>query len=428
MQIQKHLKKKKLPDLVKNLLIILFISSSFIDTFIKHESQPQKGRVKESIFQEIVSFENHLNLSQQIFDEFRKINCDNKLIDGYQKFNKSRNPDVSVLITIHNQANDIHKVLRSVENQSTKNIEIIIIDDCSLDNSFEIIKEFQKMDERIILISHNKNEGAIKSRTDGIRNAKGKYITIIDGDDALIHKDILKNCLYIALKVNIDVVEFRAGEYKNEKFNGIVYDYNPINVEKIIYQPELRGKFFCKKGKCKFQLINRAIWAKFIKKTLFNKILNYIGSEYVDDYINYAEDCIMTVSIFHNAKSYYVMKEMGYYYKVDNKKTNIKLKNKKCIPINEGINNFYFNYLKFLVDHHNENKKEKRSAYHELLILGFSKILVMNLKKKHYQIIFYVLNKLLEWDCFRLKERKHIISFKNRAIEKIKNDNISFFN
>ena len=313
MQILKHLKKKKLLDLVKNLLLILFISSSFIDTFIKHESQPQKGRVKESIFQEIVSFENHLNLSQQIFDEFRKINCDNKLIDGYQKFNKSRNPDVSVIITIHNQANDIHKVLRSVENQSIKNIEIIIIDDCSLDNSFEIIKEFQKMDERIILISHNKNEGAIKSRTDGIRNAKGKYITIIDGDDALIHKDILKNCLYITQKINIDVVEFRLGRYINEKFIDIIYDYNPINVEKIIYQPELRGKFFCKKGKCKFQLINRAIWAKFIKKTLFNKILNYIGSEYVDDYINYAEDCIMAVSIFHNAKSYYVMKEMGYY-------------------------------------------------------------------------------------------------------------------
>ena len=170
------MKKKKLTDFIKNLLIILFISSSFIDIFIKHESQPQKGRVKESIFQEIVSFENQLNLSEQIFKEFRKINSDNKLIDGYQKFNKSRNPDVSVIITIHNQANDIHKVLRSVQNQSIKNMEIIIIDDCSLDNSFEIIKECQKLDERIILISHYKNEGAIKSRTDGIRIAIGEYI------------------------------------------------------------------------------------------------------------------------------------------------------------------------------------------------------------------------------------------------------------
>ena len=305
------MKKKKLTDFIKNLLIILFISSSFIDTFINYEFQNQKGSVQRSLFQEIVSFENQLNLSEQIFKEFRKINSDNKLIDGYQKFNKSRNPDVSVIITIHNQANDIHKVLRSVQNQSIKNMEIIIIDDCSLDNSFEIIKECQKLDERIILISHYKNEGAIKSRTDGIRIATGEYITIIDGDDALIHKDILKNCLYIAKKLNIDVVEFRAGEYKNEKFKGIVYyyDYNSINLEKIIYQPELRKIFFCKEG----TLINRAIWGKFIQNKLFKEILNYIGSEYLDDYINFAEDCIMTVSIFHNAKSYYVMKEIGYY-------------------------------------------------------------------------------------------------------------------
>ena len=418
--------KKKLIDFIKNLLIILFISSSFIDTFINYESQNQKGSVQESLFQEIISFENQLNLSEQVFNEFRKINSDNKLIDGYQKFNKSRNPDVSVIITIHNQANDIHKVLRSVQNQSIKNMEIIIIDDCSLDNSFEIIKECQKLDERIILISHYKNEGAIKSRTDGIRIATGEYITIIDGDDALIHKDILKNCLYIAKKLNIDVVEFRAGEYKNEKFKGIVYyyEYNSINLEKIIYQPELRKIFFCKEG----TLINRAIWGKFIQNKLFKEILNYIGSEYLDDYINFAEDCIMTVSIFHNAKSYYVMKETGYYYNIDDKNKTIKSKNKISNTINDGINNFYFNYLKFLVDHHNKNKKEKRSAYHELLMFDFSKIFGMNLKKRHYQIIFYVLNKLLEWNCFRLKEKKLIISFKNRAIEKIKNDNISFFN
>ena len=317
-------KKKSLSNIIKKLLIILFFSCLFINTFINYESEVQEEKVPKSIFEEILSFENHLNLSQQIFDEFRKINCDNKLIEGNQKFNKSRNPDVSVIITIHNQANDIYKVIRSVQNQSIKNIEIIIVDDCSLDNSSEIIKEYQKMDERILLISHDKNEGAIKSRSDGIRDATGKYITIIDGDDTLIHKDVLKNCLYIARKGNLDVVEFRAGKYKNGIFEGIVYDYKHINLEKIIYQPELRVKFFCKKGKYKYTLISRSICGKFIKNNLFQESLNYIGSEYVDDYINYAEDCIMAVSVFHNAKSYYVMKEMGYYYVIDDKKTNLK--------------------------------------------------------------------------------------------------------
>jgi len=108
-------------------------------------------------------------------------------------------PDVSIIMTMYNQAHCIHKGIRSVQNQSIKNIEIIIVDDCSQDNGTDIIKEFQKKDKRIILIFYDMNEGEIKSRTDGIRKAKGKYITIIDGDDALIHKNILKN-FYLLLK------------------------------------------------------------------------------------------------------------------------------------------------------------------------------------------------------------------------------------
>ena len=70
---------------------------------------------------------------------------------------------------MYNQAHCIHKEIRSIQNQSLKNIEIIIIDDCSQDNGTDVIKEFQKNDPRIILISHDMNEGEMKSRTDGIR-------------------------------------------------------------------------------------------------------------------------------------------------------------------------------------------------------------------------------------------------------------------
>ena len=149
---------------------------------------------------------------------------------------------------MYNQAHCIYKGLRSVQNQSLKNIEIIIIDDCSEDNSTDIIKQYQKEDPRIILISHDTNEGEIKSRTDGIRKAKGKYITIVDGDDALIHKDILKNSFFIAQKANLDVVEFKAIGHKWGRANHIIYKYNETEFSDIIYQPELRTKFINKNG------------------------------------------------------------------------------------------------------------------------------------------------------------------------------------
>lgn len=71
--------------------------------------------------------------------EFRKINSENILIDKV-KYKKVKNPNISVIVTNYNQDHCIYKCLRSIQNQSIKNLEIIVIDDCSLDNSTEIIE------------------------------------------------------------------------------------------------------------------------------------------------------------------------------------------------------------------------------------------------------------------------------------------------
>ena len=136
---------------------------------------------------------------------YREINCKDILIETKQ-FKKSDNPDISVIITVYNQANKFYSALRSVQNQSLKNIEIIIIDDCSLDNTTEIITQYMKEDERIIYLKHESNDGKIKSRSDGVRIAKGKYITIIDGDDSLSNKNILYNSYNIAKMANLDIL------------------------------------------------------------------------------------------------------------------------------------------------------------------------------------------------------------------------------
>ena len=81
--------------------------------------------------------------------KFREINIKDMLID-HNIYQKNDSPDVSVIITVFNQANCFYKALRSVQNQSLKNIEIIIIDDCSLDNTTEVIEKYMIEDKRII--------------------------------------------------------------------------------------------------------------------------------------------------------------------------------------------------------------------------------------------------------------------------------------
>ena len=93
------------------------------------------------------------------------------------------NPLVSIITPNYNAALFIAETIKSVQNQTYTNWELIIVDDCSTDNSVSIIKDFQKKDARIKLIELNKNVGPAIVRNEGIKIAKGTYLTFIDSDD-----------------------------------------------------------------------------------------------------------------------------------------------------------------------------------------------------------------------------------------------------
>jgi glycosyltransferase involved in cell wall biosynthesis len=342
--------KKKFKIIFKKLFVIIII---FPMLFITNY---RKGYYNINILSKINNFVKKSNITKFDIKEFRRINSENILIDKNQ-YNKISNPIISIILTNYNQFHCIHKSIRSVQNQSIKNIEIIIIDDCSSDNSTEIIKRYQKEDNRIIIIEHKTNKGKIKSRSDGIKYAKGKYITILDGDDALIHKDILKNSLYIATLGNIDVVEFKMMTYKRGKLKKWENQY-PMSTYNIIYQPELRTRFFTLTGHK--TLKNRSICAKIIKNKILKKVVNRVGPKYTEDYIVTYEDTIMVLTLFQIANSYYYMKEEGYYYSKGDKIKNLSEKNNNHEPnekIIKGIDPI--KYLQFLIEKTRNNKVER---------------------------------------------------------------------
>ena len=331
-----------------------------------------KKKDKNISYNKIIEFENMQNISQIEIQEFRKINSENLLLDK-TKYKKVDQPDISIIVTNYNQAHCIYKCIRSIQNQSLKNLEIIIIDDCSLDNSIEIIESFQKEDNRIILLKHESNEGKIKTRSDGIKIAKGKYITIIDGDDSFIHKNILFNSFYISKIADLDIVEFRCSIFLNGRNIGHLYDYDLFNATNIIYQPELRTKFFFTKDVDSMRAIQcRNICFKLIRKKILKKTLKYIGKKFTDDYIMDFEDTIMAVAIMQIAHSYYLMKQDGYYYSKDDYSNNIIiLKNKKCQPNGKEKTIGQLKLLQFLVEKTRNNKKERQLLYHEIISMNY---------------------------------------------------------
>ena len=92
-------------------------------------------------------------------------------------------PLVSIITPNYNASKYIAATIESVQNQTYKNWELLIIDDCSTDNSVEIINTLQKNDVRIKLLELPQNVGPAIVRNEGIQQAQGSYLTFIDSDD-----------------------------------------------------------------------------------------------------------------------------------------------------------------------------------------------------------------------------------------------------
>ena len=96
---------------------------------------------------------------------------------------------VSVIIPVYNSAAYLPACLESIMNQTYKNIEILLIDDGSVDNSLQICKDFARKDSRI-KVWHQENRGVSAARNAGMEIADGKYITFVDSDDQMVENGI----------------------------------------------------------------------------------------------------------------------------------------------------------------------------------------------------------------------------------------------
>ena len=111
-----------------------------------------------------------------------------------------KKPLISIIIPVYNVENYLRKCLDSVREQTYRHVEIILVDDCSVDSSGYICDEYACKDDRIQVIHLEKNFGVSHARNTGIRKAKGEWITFIDGDD-YAETDMLE-CLYNNLVAN----------------------------------------------------------------------------------------------------------------------------------------------------------------------------------------------------------------------------------
>ena len=149
----------------------------------------------------------------------------------------------------------------------------------------------------------------------------------------------------------------------------------------------------------------------------------YLGEEFTDDYINEAEDTLMAIALYHLANSYYLMKEPGYAYSLDEKQNRFPLINKTVCKINNKVKRFgWYKYYKFLVDKSSKNDLEKNNILVEIKFPDDRKKLDMKLNDENYQVLFYIYDTMLKWEFYNKYKTNYILKLKNKIIKKRNED------
>lgn len=182
-------------------------------------------------------------------------------------------PLISIIVPVYNTSKYLRKCLDSMKHQTYANIEVILVDDGSTDESVQICDEYAKEDEKFKVI-HKINGGQGSARNVGLDNARGDLLAFLDSDDSM-EKDCLKNLYEDMLQRNLDIASCNYGRYDEEgvflsRFEDRYSDFvvDGIEAQKRIWYAEC---------------INLAPWGKVYKRELW-KGIRFEECRYYEDY------------------------------------------------------------------------------------------------------------------------------------------------
>lgn len=215
---------------------------------------------------------------------------------------KQTKPTISIILPVYNTSPYLEQCLNSIHNQSFKNFELICIDDGSSDNSYEILKKYEKIITNCKVI-YQKNQGVATARNTGLSNVTGDYIVFIDSDDYIEH-NYLERLYNESCNTNADVVICNFYRY---------YDNSNLKLP-VIYKKSsgLYSSHDILKSLIPDNLIHSYLWNKLWKRELFDN-LEFPNIKY--------EDISVMCDLFYKAKKISIISDTLYYYRI--RKTSI---------------------------------------------------------------------------------------------------------
>jgi len=332
--------------------------------------------------------------------------CTNEKLISNETIIYNNNPDISIIIPNHNNENMLLKSIRSIQNQSFKNIEIIIVDDYSTDNSKEIYKYLLKTDPRIRIFKHLKNLGAWRSRLDGFLYSKAKFILHFDTGDFYTDNLVLEDAYKLITNYNLDSLRFSFKLSKKKEdinFESWNFTFSPQD-RKIVYGTRTYNVLFWAYG---------PIWNRITRANIFTKGLDFIDDYILNAYKNMYEDRWWNSFANNASYSYCMVNRVGYIYLrlpgsagviyYGNEERNEK-------TLRELVYLWYFDYIML------DKKNNKSSVFKEInKFNGENKSLNIKSLKHYFPPYIHLLNLLINDTYISESDRQMVKLLREKA-------------
>lgn len=208
-------------------------------------------------------------------------------------------PKVSVIVPFYNAERYLKQCLDSLQKQTYSNFEVWLINDGSIDQSYQIAAEYVKTDGRFSLITQS-NAGIATARNVGLQKMSGEYVTFVDGDD-FVSQDYLMEMIEVAKTEQADLVISSHHRYSDDDKMYYFYDFKHIlNNEEISIEQFVKN--FTNVSYC-------VVWGKLYHKKLFDKI-RFSGGRL------FGEDKSLMVKVALKATKIWGLNEDLYTYRI----------------------------------------------------------------------------------------------------------------
>ena len=241
-----------------------------------------------------------------------------KIADFYHlEKNQETCPSISVIIPIYNMGAYLNKCLDSVLNQTLDNIEVICINDGSVDNSQEVLNEYSWKDSRVKVFSQ-KNQGVSKTRNHALNLASGKYVFFLDPDDWLPDERVFDD-LFRAAENN--GAQICGGGFEELRGDDLITEWKDSSAKYV----------FHKEGFIQYQDYQYDYgWVRFIyRRTLL------IENDLKLPTLKFFEDPVFFVKVMHTAKEFYALPRMSYCYRSGHHSYDLSYE--KVVDLLEGL-------------------------------------------------------------------------------------------